>query len=60
MCITDRKTILLWGQAFRSRDPEQLQRVLLGRGVSRKRTPAVEGYVRHRRPQLEALLLTAP
>ncbi len=50
----DRKTMRLWGQALRSRDPEQLQRVLLGRGVSRKRTPAVEGYVRHRWRQLEA------
>lgn len=50
----DRKTMRLWGRALRSRDKEQLQQVLLGRGVSRKRTPAVEGYVRHRWPQLQA------
>jgi hypothetical protein len=38
----------LWGQALPSGDLEQLQRALLGREVSRKRTPAVEAYARQR------------
>ncbi|MGH9603353.1 MAG: hypothetical protein ACRD24_13295, partial [Terriglobales bacterium] len=50
---TDRKTIRLWGQALRSRDPEQLQRVLLGRETARKRTVAIEAYARQRWRQLQ-------
>jgi hypothetical protein len=50
----DRKTIRLWGQALLSRDPEQLQRALLGREVSRKCTAAIKAYVRRRWPQLQA------
>ena len=38
----DRKTIGSWGRAMLSRDPEVLQRVLLGRGASQKRTPAID------------------
>jgi len=34
----DRKTIRSWAAAIRSRDPELLSRVLLGRGVNVKRT----------------------
>lgn len=49
----DRKTMRLWGRALLSRDRELLQRVLLGREVSRKRTPAVEAYARLRWPQLK-------
>ncbi|MGH8589774.1 MAG: hypothetical protein ACREXX_10725, partial [Gammaproteobacteria bacterium] len=51
---TDRKTIRLWGQALRSRDPEQLQRVLLGRETARKRTAAIEAYARQRWRPLQA------
>lgn len=50
----DRKTMRLWGQALLARDPERLQRVLLGREVSRKRTAGVEAYARRRWPQLQA------
>jgi hypothetical protein len=50
----DRKTMRLWGRALLSRDPELLQRVLLGREVCRKRTAAVEAYARQRWPQLQA------
>jgi hypothetical protein len=38
----DRKTIRSWGDAIVSRDPERLARVLLGRGVNQKRTPAID------------------
>ena len=48
----DRKTIGSWGRALLSRDPEVLQRVLLGRGAGRKRTPAIERYVVRRRSEL--------
>jgi hypothetical protein len=41
----DRKTIRAWGDAIVSRDPERLARVLLGRGVNQKRTPAIDHYV---------------
>jgi hypothetical protein len=50
----DRKTMRLWGRALLSRDGELLQRVLLGREVSRKRTAGVEAYARLRWPQLQA------
>jgi len=48
----DRKTIRSWGLAIPSRDPEHLARVLLGRGVNRKRTPAIDHYVARRWPEL--------
>jgi hypothetical protein len=50
----DRKTIRSWGLAIRSRDPEHLARVLLGRGVNQKRTPAIDHYVARRWPELLA------
>ena len=48
----DRKTIGSWGRAMLSRDPEVLQRVLLGRGASQKRTPAIDRYVFRRWSEL--------
>lgn len=48
----DRKTIRSWGLAIRSRDPEHLARVLLGRGVNQKRTRAIDHYVARRLPEL--------
>ena len=48
----DRKTIGSWARAMLSRDPEVLQRVLLGRGASQKRTPAIDRYVVRRRCEL--------
>lgn len=51
---TDRKTMRRWGQALVASDPEQLQRVLLGREVHRKCTPAVENFVRRRWASLQA------
>jgi len=50
----DRKTIRSWGRAIRSRDPELLARVLLGRGVNQKRTPDIDRYVIRRWAQLRA------
>ena len=44
----DRKTIRSWGKAILSRDPELLQRVLLGREVNQKRTADIDRYVRRR------------
>lgn len=41
----DRKTIGSWEQAILSRDPERLARVLLGRAVNVKRSPAIDQYV---------------
>jgi hypothetical protein len=48
----DRKTIRAWGEAIVSRDPERLARVLLGRGVNQKRTPAIDKYVVRRWAEL--------
>jgi hypothetical protein len=48
----DRKTIGSWGRAMLSHDPELLQRVLLGRGASQKRTPAIDRYVIRRSSEL--------
>ena len=45
----DRKTIRSWGKAILSRDPDQLARVLLGRGVNQKRTPAIDSQPIHHR-----------
>ena len=50
----DRKTIRSWGKAILSRDPDQLARVLLGRGVNQKRTPAIDKYVVRRWAELRA------
>jgi len=50
----DRKTIRSWGEAIVSRDPERLARVLLGRGVNQKRTPAIDKYVVRRWDELLA------
>lgn len=50
----DPKTMRSWGHALRSQDPAQLQRMMLGPEAGRKRTASIEGYVRHRWPQLLA------
>jgi hypothetical protein len=50
----DRKTIRSWGKAILSRDIESLARVLLGRGVNQKRTPAIDKYVVRRWAELRA------
>ena len=50
----DRKTIRSWGKAILSRDLDQLARVLLGRGVNQKRTPAIDRYVLRRWAELRA------
>jgi hypothetical protein len=44
----DRKTMRGWGQALRSGKAEHLARVLLGTEVCRKRTAAIDEYVRRR------------
>ena len=51
---SDRKTIRSWGRAILSRDPDHLHRVMLGRSVSRKRTPAIDKYAILRRAELLA------
>jgi len=48
----DAKTIRRWGRALRSRNAEELVRVLEGRGASRKLTPEIKAYVRARWPDL--------
>ena len=48
----DPKTMRAWGRALRSRDPALLQRMVLGPEAGRKRTAAIDGYVRQRWPQL--------
>jgi len=48
----DPKTMRAWGRALRSRDPAGLQRMVLGPEAGRKRTAAIDGYVRQRWPQL--------
>lgn len=48
----DRKTIRTWGLAIRSRDANQLARVMLGRGASQKRTPVIDRYIVRRRGEL--------
>jgi hypothetical protein len=50
----DRKTIRAWGEAIVSRDPEHLARVLRGRGVNQKRTPAIDKFVVRRWDELLA------
>jgi hypothetical protein len=50
----DRKTIRSWGKAILSRDLESLARILLGRGVNQKRTPAIDKYVVRRWAELRA------
>jgi hypothetical protein len=49
---TDPKTIRRWGRALRSRNAEELVRVLEGRRASRKLTPEIKAYVRTRWPDL--------
>lgn len=49
---SDAKTILRWGRALRSRNAEELVRVLEGRRASRKLTPEIKAYVRARWPDL--------
>jgi hypothetical protein len=44
----DAKTIRRWGRALRSRDAEELVRVLEGRRASRKLTHEIKAYVRAR------------
>jgi hypothetical protein len=48
----DAKTIRRWGRALRSRDAEELVRVLEGRRAGRKLTPEIKAYVRTRWPDL--------
>ncbi len=48
----DPKTMRTWGRALRSQDPALLQRMVLGPEAGRKRTSAIDGYVRQRWPQL--------
>jgi hypothetical protein len=45
---SDAKTIKRWGRALRSRDAEELIRVLEGRRGSRKLSPEIKAYVRAR------------
>jgi hypothetical protein len=45
---SDAKTIQRWGRALRSRDAEELIRVLEGRRASRKLSPEIKAYVRAR------------
>jgi hypothetical protein len=45
---SDAKTIQRWGRALRSRDAEELIRVLEGRRGSRKLSPEIKAYVRAR------------
>ena len=49
---TDRKTMRRWGDALKSGDNETLIRVLLGRQVTRKLTPEIEGFVNTRFPRI--------
>lgn len=50
----DPKTIRRWGKALLQGDPAELVRVLEGRGVCHKLTPAVENFARLRWPHLVA------
>ena len=50
----DRKTMSSWGKAIRSRDASELQRVMLGRGASQKRTPVIDRYVVRRWGELRS------
>lgn len=49
---SDGKTIQRWGRALRSRDAQELVRVLEGRRTSRKLSPEIKAYVRARWPDL--------
>ena len=49
---SDAKTIRRWGRALRSRDAEELIRVLEGRRGSRKLSPEIKAYVRARWPDM--------
>ena len=50
----DPKTVRRWGKALRQGDAAELVRVLEGRGVCHKLTPAVENFARLRWPHLVA------
>ena len=47
-----RKTMRRWGHALKNGDPEELVRVLAGRGWHRKLTPEIRAYVRIRFPSI--------
>jgi hypothetical protein len=49
---SDAKTIQRWGRALRSRDAEELIRVLAGRRGRRKLSPEIKAYVRARWPDM--------
>lgn len=49
---TDAKTIQRWGRALRSRNVQELIRVLEGRRSSRKLSPEIKAYARVRWPDL--------
>ena len=49
---TDAKTIRRWGRALRSRNAEELIRVLEGRRTHRKLSPEIKAYARVRWPEL--------
>lgn len=49
----DPKTMRNWGRALLSSDPALLQHMLLGPEVARKRTCAIDTYVRQRWPALQ-------
>jgi hypothetical protein len=48
----DPKTIRRWGRALRSRDAQELIRVLEGRRASRKLSPEIQAYARARWPDM--------
>ena len=48
----DPKTIARWGRALRSRNAQELVRVLEGRRANRKLTAEIQAYVRARWPDL--------
>ena len=50
----DRKTIASWGKAILSHDPAVLERVMLGRRASVKRSPTLDNYVFHRWVELQS------
>ena len=49
-----RKTMRRWGHALKNGDPEELVRVLAGRGWHRKLTPEIRAYVRIRFPVIHS------
>ena len=49
---SDAKTIRRWGRALRSRNAQELVRVMEGRRANRKLTPEIKAYVRVRWPDM--------